>query len=85
MLGAQTEDCKFATTAATKAPVLYTFLNMNSSVWAVWAAQTVREKNVDLSFSEQLFGWFFSTFCGQNLFFYFFENIAATTLKSYIK
>jgi hypothetical protein len=36
---------------------------MNSSVWA---AQGSKEKNVDLSFSEQLFRVVFSTFCGQN-------------------
>ena len=27
---------------------------MNSSVWAVWAAEGSKEKKVDLSFSEQL-------------------------------
>jgi hypothetical protein len=27
---------------------------MNSSFWAVWAAQGIKEKKVDLSFSEQL-------------------------------
>ena len=41
---------------------------MNSSVWAVWAAQGSKEKKVDLSFSEQLLRVFFSTFCGQNFF-----------------
>ena len=42
---------------------------MNSSVWAVWAAQGSKEKKVDLSFSEQLLRVFFSTFCGQIFFF----------------
>ena len=33
---------------------------MNSSVWAVWAAQGSKEKKVDLSFSERLLSVFFS-------------------------
>jgi hypothetical protein len=45
---------------------------MNSSVWAIWAVLAVREKKVDLSFSEQLLWVVFSTFCGQNFFFKFF-------------
>ena len=54
-----------------KPPVLYTvglqatIWNMNSSVWAIWAAQGSKEKKVDLSFSEQLLRVVFSTFCGQ--------------------
>ena len=36
---------------------------MNSSVWAVWAAQALREKS-GLSFSEQLLRWFFQLFVG---------------------
>ena len=38
---------------------------MNSSVWAIWAAQGSKEKKVDLSFSEKILSVFFSTFCGQ--------------------
>jgi hypothetical protein len=34
---------------------------MNSSIWAVWAAQAVGKK-VDLSFSEQLLRVFFFNF-----------------------
>ena len=55
---------------------------MNSSVWAIWAAGS-KGKKVDLSFSEQLFRVFFSTFCGQ--IFFFFENVVASALISYIK
>ena len=53
-------------------PVLHTVTlkatiwNMNSSLWAIWAAQGSEEKIVDLSFSEQLLRVVFSTFCGQN-------------------
>jgi hypothetical protein len=52
-------------------PVLYTvglkttFWNMNSFVWAVWAAQGSKEKKVDLRFCEQLLRVVFSTFCGK--------------------
>jgi len=42
-------------------------------------------KKVDLSFSKQLLRVVFSTFCGQKTIFFFFEYIAATALKSYIK
>ena len=42
-----------------------------------------KEKKVDLSFSEQLLRVGFSTFGGQN--FFFFENIVASALKSCIK
>ena len=52
-------------------PVLYTvgqyatIWNMDSSIWAIWAAQGSKEKKVDLSFSEQLLRVVFPTFCGQ--------------------
>ena len=41
---------------------------MNSSVWAVWAAQSSKEKKVDLSFSEQLLRVVFTTFCEKKKF-----------------
>jgi hypothetical protein len=57
---------------------------MNSSVWAFWAVQAVREKKEDLSFSEQLLRVVFSTFCGQKKIIIFFFFLA-TALKSCIK
>ena len=60
------------------APVLYTvglkatFCNINRSAWTIWAAQAVRKKKVDLSFSEQLLRVVFSTFCGQKKFKFLF-------------
>ena len=51
---------------------------MNSSVWAVLAAQGSKGKKVDLSFSEQLF-------VGKIFFYFFVKNIVASALKSYIK
>jgi hypothetical protein len=45
---------------------------MNSSIWAVWAAQGNKEKTT--------FEGVFSTSHGQNK--YFFLNIVAPTLKS---
>ena len=60
------------------------FWNMNSSVWAIWAAQGSKVKKVDLSFSEQLV--VFSTFCGQKkILFFFFENIVGSAIKSSTK
>jgi len=44
----------------------------------------IKGKKVNLSFSKQLLRVVFSNFCGQKKIF-FFEYIAATALKSYIK
>ena len=56
--------------ASQKETVLYTaghtFWNMNSFVWAVWTAQAVRKKKVDLSFSEQLWSGFFNFLWAKN-------------------
>jgi hypothetical protein len=63
--------------AAARTPVLQTvglyvtFWNMNSSVWAIWAALGSKEKKVDLRFSEQLLRVFFQLFVGKNKFNFF--------------
>ena len=55
--------------ASQKETVLYTAghtcWNMNSFVWAVWTAQAVRKKKVDLSYSEELLRVFFQIFEGK--------------------
>jgi hypothetical protein len=58
--------------------------NMNSSVWAVWAAQGSKGKKVDLRFSEQLLRVFFQLFVGKKLFLKKFISVVESTLKSYI-
>ena len=38
---------------------------MNSSVWAVWAAQAVRKRKWILVFLSNFWGWFFQLFMGK--------------------
>jgi hypothetical protein len=40
---------------------------MNSSVWAVFAAQALRKKKVDMSYSEQLVRVVFQLFEGKKI------------------
>ena len=47
-------------------------------------SQGSKEKNVDLSFSEQLLRVAFSNFLGQIFFLNFIKNIVSSTLKSCI-
>ena len=54
---------------------------MNSSVWVVWAAQAVRKKKVDFSFSEQLLSVVLSTFYGQKKLNFFKRHCSVGTKK----
>ena len=54
---------------------------MNSSVWAVWAAQGSKGKKVDLSFSEQLLRVVSPTFCGQKKILKFFLKFFSNRTK----
>ena len=47
-----------------------TIWNMNSSVWAVWAAQGSQLKKWIWVFLSNFWGVFFSTFCGQKNYFF---------------
>jgi hypothetical protein len=52
--------------------------------WAILDSRGCREKKLSTAISMQLFGVFFSTFCDQKNLKFFFLDILAYALKSYI-